>query len=171
MQIMCLFAPATKVSVAKIAHGVRQPRGQDLLCILRDLRFQVAGPTHLLAGGIEKRIPSGHLLEGLRPARRGGALLALAADGRENPIKHPIDGSWSEQPKVSNGVLVALQKVLDPTIDELFGRTRDCNQSLRYFFFSPKRDTSLLNFEQYGAVQWAGAWHTGLRTAGSARLN
>ena len=78
------------------------------MCVLRDLRFQVARPTHLLAGGIEKRIPSGHLPEGLRPARRGGTWLALAADGRENPIKHPIDGSWSEQPKVSNRMLVML---------------------------------------------------------------
>ncbi|MCU1306069.1 MAG: hypothetical protein JWN45_764 [Acidobacteriaceae bacterium] len=57
------ICPGAKVSVAKIAHGVRQQRGQDLLCILCDLRVQVADPTHLLAGGIEKRIPSGHLLD------------------------------------------------------------------------------------------------------------
>jgi hypothetical protein len=55
------IAPGAKVSVAS-AHRMSN-RGQDLLCVLRDLRFQVARPTHLLASRIEKRILPGRLLD------------------------------------------------------------------------------------------------------------
>src|ERR1043165_1350166 len=106
---------------------MRQQRGQDLLCILRDLRFQVAGPTHLLAGGIEKRIPAGHLLEGFRPARRGRARRTLAADRREDPIKHLIYSSGSEQSKISNCVSVALWNVLGPKVNKFLQGTTDRN--------------------------------------------
>jgi hypothetical protein len=69
------------------------------------------------------------------------------ANQGKNRVEVLADSSRGKQPKISNRVLVALQKVLDPAIDELFGRTLNCNQSLRFFVFSPKRDTSLLNFD------------------------
>ncbi len=102
-----VFIAQRKDVSSLVAHGMRQQRA-DLPCLVRDLLFQIAYPMPPLAGRIEKRIPSGHLPEGLRPARRDGTRLALAADGSENPIKHPIDGSWSGQPKVSNRMLVML---------------------------------------------------------------
>jgi hypothetical protein len=72
------------------------PRQKGLQCSLREVRLQAAGPAHLLAHGIEKRIPSGHLPERLRPARRGGTWLACGANGFEYPAKHLIYGAWSE---------------------------------------------------------------------------
>jgi hypothetical protein len=111
------------------------------------LRFQVAGPTHLLASGIEKRIPSGHLLERLRPARRGGTRLALAVNGRENPIKHSIDGSWCEQPKVSDRMLVMLAE-LSPVLrkaEKRLGREINLtNYSLDEFHKKPAQSDHFL---------------------------
>jgi hypothetical protein len=64
-------------------------------------------------------------------------------DSGKNRVKGSAHSSRSKQPKISNCVLVALQKVLDPTVNELFGRTLDRNQSFRFFILGPKGDISL----------------------------
>lgn len=63
---------------------------------------------HSFASGIANRVPTSHFFEGLRPPWRDGTGLAFVADGSEDPIKHLIYSSWSEQPKVSNRMLVTL---------------------------------------------------------------
>jgi hypothetical protein len=49
------------------------------------------------------------------------------ADTSKNRLQSLTQRSWSKQAKVSNGVSIALENVLRPTINEFFKRTLDLN--------------------------------------------